>query len=179
MSAGQTEHKLRLSAQRLAISCVLAALLAGCRHVPEGGSDGASRLRGALSLPAARGEFDPRTLQDRVVFVSFLATWCFPCLGQLPLLKKAQTDYGPKGLQVIAVGLDQEGERVLAPFADYYELNFPLLVASEELLEGKSAFGPVRAVPSNVLFARDGSTVAAFTGLVEATDFRHLIESAL
>ena len=87
---------------RLAAALCLGALLS-CAHAP--GTQARSPELAALALaplgPAARAPF---ALEGRVVLVSFFATWCFPCIAQLPLIQALQDELGPRGLTVVGVG---------------------------------------------------------------------------
>jgi hypothetical protein len=111
--------------------------------------------------------------------VTFLATWCFPCLGQLPLLETEQKQHGARGFQIVAVGMDLEGAEVLEPFAREYALPYPLLVADEAIRKGQTAFGPIPVLPASFLFGRDGRLVTAFPGLLVPDELDQLIRRAL
>jgi thiol-disulfide isomerase/thioredoxin len=104
----------------------------------------------------------------RVVVVMFVATWCFPCLSDLPTLEVLQDRYGAQGLQVVLVGLDREGRKVLEPFAYSYKLPFPVLVADERIRSGESRFGKVHAVPQGMVFDRNGRIASAWRGPLSA-----------
>lgn len=103
----------------------------------------------------------------KVVMVSFLATWCFPCVADLPVMQKLQEEYGEKGYVTIGVGMDLEGPKVLRPFAEQYSLPYPLVWASDEIRNGETVFGRVHELPTRYLFGRDGTLVLAFSGVAE------------
>lgn len=143
------------------------SLCVSCAHGPPPEEDPA-RLP-ALGLPAVGPEpFTPGQLEGKVVLVSFFATWCFPCLSELPTLEALQRAHGERGLQVVAIGVDREGRKVLEPFAYGYKPPFPVLVADEALRTGQSRFGAVQAVPQGMLFGRDGRLVSAWRGPLSA-----------
>lgn len=149
------------------LACALVLAVAGCRSVPEasGGAGVAALRRELLALPVVGGgRLAPEQLRGKVVLVSFLATWCFPCLVELPTLEALQREYGPRGLQVVSVGMDLEGERVLGPFAELYRLPYPVVVADERVREGQSAFGLIPALPTTFLLDREGQVAAAWQG---------------
>jgi peroxiredoxin len=142
----------------------LAAWVQGCAHVPEG----ADRLP-VLDLPAVGPEpWRPEDAEGRVVVVMFLATWCFPCLSDLATLQVLQERYGQAGVQVVVLGLDREGRKVLEPFAYSYKLPFPVLVADERIRSGESRFGKIQAVPQGMVFDRGGKVVSAWRGPLSA-----------
>jgi thiol-disulfide isomerase/thioredoxin len=161
----------------LALAGVLA--LAGCRTGPEP-LPGSSPYLKELVLPSVGPTpYAWRQLSGRVVMVAFFATWCFPCLAELPTLEALQKEYGPRGFQVVLVGLDLEGERVLGPFADQYALNFPVLVSNERLQQGRSAFGLIPALPSTFLLDREGRVAGAWKGMARHEDMSRAVEKLL
>jgi thiol-disulfide isomerase/thioredoxin len=145
------------------LAAALAWLASACAHLPDpSGEEGRLPL---LALPAVGPEgWAPGQEEGKVVLLSFFATWCFPCLSDLPTLEALQRAHGAEGLQVVAIGLDREGRKVLEPFAYSYKLPFPVLVADEPLRTGQGRFGPVQAVPQGMLFGRDGRLVSAWRG---------------
>jgi peroxiredoxin len=126
--------------------------------LPDHGVDG-------TPLPDVRG---------KVVMVSFISTWCFPCVADLPVMEKLQRDLQAKGYETVAVGMDLEGPKVLRPFAEEYKLPYPLLRAPDELRDGKTPFGRISELPTRFLFGRDGKLLLAFSGVA---DPKQLIEN--
>jgi len=121
----------------------------------------------------------PEALYGRVLVVSFMATWCFPCIEELPDFVALQRQYGGPGFTVVLVGMDLEGARVLEPFADYYQLPFPLLVADDRIRDGESPFGRLAVLPTTLVIGRDGRPAAAVQGIVQRADLAREIEKAL
>ena len=153
--------------------------LAGCRTGPAP-LPGPSPYLKELVLPSVGPTpYQLHQLSGRVVMVSFFATWCFPCLAELPTLEALQKEYGPQGFQVVLVGLDLEGERVLGPFADQYALNFPVLVSNERLQQGRSAYGLIPALPTTFLLDRGGSVAGAWKGMAGHEDVSQAVRKLL
>ena len=130
----------------------------------------------SLALPQVGGGiFQTAQCRDRVVLVYFLSSWCFPCLADLPLLGQLRQSFRPEELVVLAVGLDLDGEKTLSPFAEQFQLPFPLLVADAELLNGQSAFGRIRGLPTTVLFDRQGKWVTGYHGTVDGKKLKEAL----
>jgi thiol-disulfide isomerase/thioredoxin len=137
-------------------------------------------LRPPLALEAVgRTPYAPAALAGRVVLVHFFATWCFPCLQEVPAVRALHERYGPRGLSVVGVGLDLDGRRTLAPFADSYALPYPVLVASDALREGQTPYGRIAELPSTVVLDRQGRPLAAWSGLAPPAKVAQLVEAAL
>ncbi len=134
----------------------------------------------ALALPSVGPvPYDWSSLRGRVVLVDFFATWCFPCIGEIPLLQNLQGRYTANGFTIVAVGMDLEGPQVLEPFVDQYQLSFPVLIADERMRRGLTPFGPISSLPSTFLFGRDGRLITAFAGLPVASELEQLVSQAV
>jgi thiol-disulfide isomerase/thioredoxin len=163
-----------------ALACSVLLGLAACKSTPEPVEAPGDGFLGALTLPALGPQRGAAAdLNGRVVLVNFMATWCFPCVAELPTLEALQRDYGPQGLQVVAVGMDLEGAQVLGPFAEHYQLRYPVLVADEHIITGQSPFGPIIALPTSFILDRQGRAVAAWQGVAGHEDLAKAIEKAL
>jgi len=132
----------------------------------------------ALS-PGEGGVMDGRALEGKVVLVTFMATWCAPCLMELPYLQRLQEQHGPAGFVVVAVGMDLEGALVLGPFAREYQLPFPLVLPDERIRAGETPFGSIRVLPTTFLLDRDGAVLAAFQGLPNEPELSKAVAKAV
>jgi len=159
------------------VALALALFISSCAHAPHLSPLEVHQL---LALKAVgHVPFRPEGTDGKVVLIDFFATWCFPCLEDLPNLEALRRRYGNRGFEIVAIGMDLEGELVLGPFAEHYALPFPVLVASPRIREGQSPFGPIRELPTTVLLARDGSLLAAYTGVADPAALSRLVEQAL
>ena len=136
-------------------------------------------LRPALNGLAPVGEVPLPRLEGKVVLVKFLATWCLPCLTELEAVEALQRQYGGNDFTVVAVGMDNEGARVLDPFARHYQLPFPLVLPDEAIRTGNSPFGRISALPTTFLLDRDGKVVLAYEGVAAPESLGALIEKAV
>lgn len=133
-----------------------------------------------LDLPWVGPErYEPSMLQGRVVLLHFTATWCFPCLSELPSLEALQKKYGARGFQVIAIGMDIEEKKVLEPFAYHYRMPFPILVADDRYRNGETRFGRIISLPAYALYGKDGVAVAAWQGPAPFDKLEEAVLSAL
>lgn len=126
---------------------------------------------------AGRVPFEPWRLEGKVVLITFLATWCFPCLTEMVVLKRLARDHGEKGFANILVGMDLEGRAVLEPFAEGYQLTEPLIIADDRLRSGDTVFGRIRELPTRLLFNRKGQLVVGYTGVSKYEDLERLVAS--
>lgn len=95
------------------------------------------------------------------VLIDFWATWCGPCRGEIPHLKQAVEEFGPKGFTIYGVSLDND-EAGWKNFVAEQQMNWPNVIAIEN---GQSApiveaYG-IRSIPSNFLISPEGKIVAS------------------
>ena len=99
-------------------------------------------------------------LKGKPTLVVFWATWCPPCRREIPLLKKLDKEYGPKGLQIVALALNyRETQDVVAKFIKDHEL--PYTVLWDEDNKTADAYS-VTGIPTAVLV--DANGVIRFRG---------------
>jgi thiol-disulfide isomerase/thioredoxin len=146
------------------LSRMVALLLAGrtgeARALAAPADSGEVSALPAVTLTDLNGEtISASDLAGRVVLVEFWATWCPPCRGTLAWLGKVRRKYGDRVVVLaLAVESDEAEVRTLAS-----TLNLPLRWAmrTPALLE---AFGDVSAVPTLLVFDREGKAAGAFYG---------------
>jgi cytochrome c biogenesis protein CcmG, thiol:disulfide interchange protein DsbE len=78
-------------------------------------------------LPSvAGGEVDLRSQRGKIVVLNFWATWCPPCVAEMPSLERLHRTLSPEGLSVIAVSTDED-EADLRRFVSEHALTLPVL----------------------------------------------------
>ena len=93
--------------------------------------------------------------RGKLLLLNFWATWCTPCLKEIPLLVEAQQRHGARGLQIVGVAMD-EVEPVRA-FAQRLAMNYPVMVGQAEIVMAMDELGDeLGAFPFSVLVAPDG-----------------------
>lgn len=158
---------------------LLAAAAGGCVKATPPAPD-LRAFTADLPWETANGvAFEPWRLEGRVVLLTFLATWCFPCLAELVVLKRLARDHGEGGFSNVLIGMDLEGKKVLEPFAQGYQLTEPVLVSTPRLRNGETLFGRIRELPSRMLFGRDGRLVVAWSGVSGFAELDQLVRAEL
>ncbi|MDR2891043.1 MAG: TlpA family protein disulfide reductase [Alistipes sp.] len=104
----------------------------------------------ALSQVVAENEY---TLLD------FWASWCAPCMGEVPFLTEAYAQYKPKGFEIYGVSYDQDGEAWRAAIADN-GMNWVHVSALKGWDCPTAALYGVRSIPRNMLIDKKGNIVA-------------------
>ena len=118
-----------------------------------------------------------KAFAGKALLVTFFATWCSPCLQEIPNLIKLQDEFGKDGFSVLALSVDQGGRDVVQKLISKYSINYPVLMADAST--GK-AFGGVRAIPSSFLINRDGNLVKKYRmGYIPHGEFENDVKRVL
>jgi thiol-disulfide isomerase/thioredoxin len=97
----------------------------------------------------------------RPLLINFWATWCGPCLREIPMLKEFQV--AQPELQVIGIAVDRR--EPVVTFAEQMQFNYPILIGDKGGWEAAAAFGVnVYALPFTVFTGTDGSVLGVHTG---------------
>lgn len=113
--------------------------------------------------------------EKKVVLMVFWASWCVPCMQEVPLVREAYAKYRDRGFEAlgIVVNLNQTREGARA-FVRDFKINYPILWDEDGSIMGR--YG-VQSIPRNFLIGRDGIIRYVGDGLPAAHDA--LIESLL
>ncbi len=102
--------------------------------------------------------------RNRPVIVDFWATWCAPCRASMPHLNDLSVRYGPKGLAVIGMSVDDNGPAPVRRFANGLGIKFTMAMANDDILD---AYGPIRSIPTTIFISRKGQIVRRVVGYID------------
>ncbi len=116
-------------------------------------------------------------LRGKAVLLNFWATWCPPCKVEMPWFIDLQKQYGPQGLQVVGVAMDDgNAHDVVAKFAKQMGLNYPVVLGNDKVAD---QYGGVDALPTTFYIGRDGKIVTRVFGLVSHKEIEENVRAAL
>lgn len=94
----------------------------------------------------------------KVVMINFWASWCPPCVREIPAFIKLQKDYADKGLVIVGIALDTT--QSTTDFTDPMEINYPILIADQEGIALSQAYGNrLGVLPYTVIIDRKGKII--------------------
>ena len=131
----------------------------------------AKRMLAQLSLQPGKTppDFTATTIEDqhiqladyrgKVVLLDFWATWCGPCIAELPNVKRVYEKYRDKGFRIISISLDRE-KQTLRQFVEQREIRWPQIYDADREADKQIArrYG-VNAIPQMILVGRDGKII--------------------
>ena len=133
----------------LALSAAALLAYAGYRAVIPGASPDSAAQAGASVMVETLPEFALEDLNGQVrsihgwegdaLLINFWATWCAPCLREIPLLKAFQDAGGASGVQVVGIAVDHMV--AVQAFDEEMSFNYPVLVGELEAIQAAAEFG--------------------------------------
>ena len=104
-----------------------------------------------------------KDLQGKVVVLDFWATYCPPCLEEIPHLNELQTKYGAENLQIVGLNIGGEDDRPKIPaFAEKLKINYALAIPEDALMQ--FVFATQDEIPQTAVFDRSGKLIQKFVG---------------
>ncbi len=169
----------------LVVAVVVALMLFAGFHLARrsgsGPAAGSLDANGKMAPDFALQSVDGNTVhlsdfRGKAVLLNFWATWCSPCKIEMPWFVELQKQYGPEGLQVVGVAMDDASKEDIAKFAKDMGVNYPILIGKESVGD---AYGGVQFLPTTYFIGRDGKVVGHEFGLKSRSEFEDNIKKAL
>src|SRR5580692_8311636 len=149
----------------------------------------------ALAAPEAKAPRDPEMIDiqgfqkileqnhGKALMVNFWATWCEPCRDEYPMLNELAKQYAPKGLQVVGVSMDDDGDLILMRrFLARYKPIFPnyrKTAGAEAAFRQSVLAGWTGSMPVSIFYTKDGKQVAHFLGEKTREQYEEAIRGLL
>jgi peroxiredoxin len=133
----------------------------------------------ALTLPDADGRPQPLAQwRGRPLVVNFWATWCLPCVQEMPDLNRVRRAYAPREVEVIGLAIDQPDK--VREFRDRHQLALPLLIAGAGGTELIRALGnPSGILPYTLLLDARGQVVQRRLGQIDRATLERWLDAQL
>jgi peroxiredoxin len=120
-----------------------------------------ARVADDFALPALNsGTFNLADQRGKIVLINFWATWCPPCLEEMPAMERLWRRHKDAGFILVAVSVDADAKKV-APFVTAHQLTFP--VALDPSMRVAEKYG-VRALPASFIVDKAGALTAVALG---------------
>ena len=89
--------------------------------------------------------------KGKVVLVNFWAAWCTPCTEEVPQFISLQQRYGPQGLQIVGISID-DSDQELRSFYRKHAMNYPVVAGDQKTGD---AFGGILGLPTTLIYDRN------------------------
>jgi len=162
----------------VALAALAAGYFARTFDADEPRQDAAQVLL-AASLADLDGKLQPLAQwRGKVMVVNFWATWCPPCLKEIPEFVRLQQRYGDKGVQFLGLAIDDRAR--VASFVAQHGMNYPVLMAEKEgLALARDAGNRVGALPFTVIIDKHGRTARVELGVLDEAKLVPILDGLL
>ncbi len=132
-----------------------------------------------FSLTTLNGEVvSSQDYDQKVLLVNFWATWCLPCVEEVPQLNDLYSDFQSRGVEILGISMDSGDPEIIRQFIERHGVKY--LVALDDSSVGDS-FGGVYALPATFIVDQQGEIVKRYDGYRPdyVKDMRRTIEQLL
>jgi thiol-disulfide isomerase/thioredoxin len=125
--------------------------------------------------------FRSSQLQGSIVLLDLWATWCEPCIADIPMLNRVHEKFGSRGLKVVSIAVESGWAKDIKPHVAKLGIKYPVLVGTEKIVEQYEMIG----FPTTYLIGRDGKLVKKYLGTLpdqekeKETDMERDVEALL
>jgi peroxiredoxin len=102
--------------------------------------------------------------KGKVVLVNIWATWCPPCVDEMPSMEKLYQKFKGQNFEILAVSIDGPGLKAVRPFMKKSSLTFPALIDSEGAI--KTVYG-ISGIPESFIIDKQGFLIKKIVGPVD------------
>jgi len=128
-----------------------------------------------LAQSLNQGEIDVKESNGKVMIVDYWATWCPPCVAEIPHFNSLYKKYASKGLEIVGVSLDQ-GSQPVKSFIQNKGIQYPIVMGTADL---RNAYGEVKVIPTTFIVNRNNEVVHKIEGYHTEAQLEALITPLL
>ncbi len=133
----------------------------------------------AFRLADTQGNYrESKEWLGKIVVVNFWATWCAPCLQEIPEFVQIQTDYADRQVQFVGIALDAPD--AVMRYVDTLGINYPVLIGTGDAITVARQFGNnLGVLPYTVVIDSAGRIARVQAGLFETPDLIALLDELI
>jgi len=117
-----------------------------------------------------------KLFSGKTLLVTFFATWCPPCMQEVPDLIRLHEKYRANGFSVVALSVDEGGPKAVRKLVEKRSINYPVLMADRSTARD---FGGVVGIPTSFLVNSQGTVVKKYPGYVPHVVLENDIKSIM
>jgi peroxiredoxin len=119
--------------------------------------------------------FDLEAQRGKIVLIDFWASWCAPCMIEIPHLSQLQKQVGGRGLQIVGIAMD-DSAAVTRQTMQKAAFTYPVVLGNAKF---GNLYGGVLGLPLQMLVGRDGKILAIWSGEVTEAALDKAVTAAL
>lgn len=125
-------------------------------------------ITGNISIQTITGQTQSlNSYKNKVIILNIWATWCPPCTREIPFLIELQREYGPKGLQIIGISMD-ENIGTVKKFVKVEGINYPIGMFNKNI---ETTLGAIYSIPTTFIIDKEQRIIKKIVGYHEKEAF--------
>ena len=179
------------------LSIIFALFFAGCESKPQQAQEVQSTILPAknkivksdnytltttkgekIILEVSNGVLFSKQLNGKMVLLNFWATWCKPCIKEMPSFTELQEKYRNDFIIVGILFEKEKDEKELLAFMTKHNVNFPITVGKENFRLAKT-FDDVQMIPESFLYNKEGFFIEKFIGEIKKSKLETYIKESI
>jgi len=131
-----------------------------------------------ITFEANDGVLLSKQLNGKMVLINFWATWCPPCVAEMPTFVELQKKY-KDDFTIIGVLFEEDKDKEeLAAFMKKHNINFPITIGKANFELAKN-FGDIKKIPESFLYSKDGFFLEKFLGEIDHEKLENYIKESI
>jgi len=110
----------------------------------------------------AGGTLKSADLKGKVIVVDFWATWCEPCIEEIPRYNQLHQSYADKGVEVLGITVESGPLKDIKPKVEDFQMKYPVVVGDDKVVEG---FGGLIGFPTTFIVDKDWKVYKKYLGM--------------
>ncbi len=111
--------------------------------------------------------------KGKVIVLNIWATWCPPCREEIPDFIEIQNEMRDDGVLFVGVSVDETGWDVVRPFAEEFQINYPLVVDDGTVY---AKYGPLPGLPTSFIINKQGQVAHVAPGMVTKAQLQPILQ---
>jgi peroxiredoxin len=136
-----------------------------------------------FSLPDLTGKVHTMAeFNGQITLINFWATWCPPCVEEVPKLNRLYTRYKTRGIQIVGIAMDKDSLNLLDQFVKKNDVSYLVLIGNEQTLSNLStgALGKnFQGIPTTLLMDKKGHIYKRFDGSFDTEQLEEGLKALL
>jgi thiol-disulfide isomerase/thioredoxin len=127
-----------------------------------------------FALKDLEGRVAPlKKYRGKIVVINFWATWCAPCLTEIPEFVRLQRSYRNRGLQVIGITYPPVNPARVRRLAVKSRINYPLLFGNRRIA---ALYGVTNVLPVTIIVGREGRLEGRIDGVTDLEEVKKFLQ---
>ncbi|MFB0519476.1 MAG: peroxiredoxin family protein [Acidobacteriota bacterium] len=112
--------------------------------------------------------------KGKVIIIDFWATWCPPCVKEIPHFIELYEQYKENGFQMIGIAIQSGSATNVKQFVEEHGINYPILMGNKEITR---EYGGINAIPTTFVIDRQGRIVQKYIGYRDKEVFENQLKA--